>query len=82
MIQLQQITLRRGQKILLNEANLTIYGQQKVSEVEQLFQDVYGLSVQVFRKSGTIWLETTATDDWTLNKQNDEAKELSSPINE
>jgi hypothetical protein len=28
------------------------------------------LSVQVFRKSGKNWLETTASDQWSLEKQN------------
>jgi len=59
---------------------IKILGNQKVSDVEQLFQDIFGLSVQVFRKSGKIWLETSSTDDWTLNKQNTEAEELSLPV--
>jgi hypothetical protein len=36
-----------------------------------------GLYVQVFRKSGKVWLETTATDNWSLYKQNEEGQELS-----
>lgn len=47
-----------------------------VSELEQHFADVYGLSVQVFRKSGEVWLETTTTDNWSLEKQNQEAIDL------
>jgi hypothetical protein len=64
-----------------NGANGTIVisGKEKVSEIEQLFQETYGLSVQIFRKSGRVWLETTSTDDWTLEKQNAEAEELSLP---
>ena len=63
-----------------SDGALKIYAKQKVSELEQLFQDHFGLSVQVFRKSGRVWLETTSTDDWTLMKQNDEAIELSKPV--
>lgn len=48
-----------------------------VSTVEQLFAEYFGLSAQVFRKSGRSWLETTLTDDWTLKHQNDEGYELS-----
>lgn len=48
-----------------------------VSEVEQLFQKCFGISAQVFRKSGRSWLETSVTDDWTLKRQNDEGQELS-----
>lgn len=48
-----------------------------VSKLEQLFLDQFGLSVQVFRKSGNSWLETSFTDDWTLKRQNDAGNELS-----
>ena len=48
-----------------------------VGDLEQRFQDVYGLSVQVFRKSGKVWLETTVTDNWTLDEQNDKEQSLS-----
>lgn len=48
-----------------------------VQELEEAFMDQFGLSVQVFRKSGNIWLETTMTDNWTLKQQNDHGKEIS-----
>jgi hypothetical protein len=48
-----------------------------VAELEQQFSDVYGLSVQIFRQSGKAWLETTVTDKWTLEKQNEQGKALS-----
>lgn len=48
-----------------------------VSEFENQFFDKLKLSVQVFRKSGGSWLETTFTDSWTLKKQNEEGIELS-----
>ena len=57
--------------------NITITENMTVDNLEQVFQDVYGLSVQVFRKSGSTWLQTTVTDNWTLKKQNDEGRELS-----
>lgn len=56
---------------------ITITPQLTVGELEDRFASVYGLSVQVFRKSGKVWLETTETDNWTLEKQNDEGIELS-----
>lgn len=49
-----------------------------VHELEQLFESQFGLFVQVFRRSGNLWLETTVTDGWTLHKQNEQGKELSS----
>ena len=59
------------------EGAILLKETMKVSEIENLFQDIFGLSVQVFRKSGRSWIETTVTDDWTLKQQNDEGKELS-----
>lgn len=58
-----------------NEGDLSIHGNQKVSTLEGAFHDTYGLNVQVFRKSGTIWLQTTTTDEWTLSEQNREGEE-------
>lgn len=65
-----------------SSGTISISGKQKVSEIEQLFQEVFGLPAQIFRKSGKIWLETTSTDDWTLDKQNAQAEELSLPVND
>jgi hypothetical protein len=48
-----------------------------VQDVEQLLWDAFGLSVQVFRKSGNLWLETTVTDQWSLAYQNEQGRELS-----
>ncbi len=50
--------------------DLRINGHLKVATLEKLFHDEYGLNVQVFRKSGSAWLQTTATDEWTLSEQN------------
>lgn len=48
-----------------------------VSELEKKLKEHFGLSIQVFRKSGNIWLETTMTDNWTLKQQNEHGKEIS-----
>ncbi|WP_123847892.1 hypothetical protein [Chitinophaga lutea] len=41
-------------------------GTVTAGELEQQFSHLLGLSAQVFRKSGTVWLETTAMDNRTL----------------
>jgi hypothetical protein len=46
-----------------------------VASVEYDFFRILGLCVQIFRKSGNLWLETIQTDHWTLQQQNDTAKE-------
>ncbi len=55
--------------------DLSINGHLKVSTLESNFFEQFGLNVQVFRKSGSIWLQTTATDEWTLAKQNTKGEE-------
>ena len=60
-----------------NKGEITISPEMTVDELEQRFMDVYGLSTQIFRKSGNVWLETTVTDGWTLAKQNSQGEELS-----
>ena len=57
-----------------NEGELSINANQKVSTLEKNFHDIYGLNVQVFRKSGDVWLQTIHTDDWTLHKQNEKGE--------
>jgi len=38
-------------------------------QVERLFEEEHGLHVQVFRKSGHIWLETSVSDSLSLEQQ-------------
>lgn len=59
---------------------ISIDGEMKVNQLEMLFQEVFGLSVQIFRKSGDNWLQTTTTDSWTLNQQNEKGKEMNSAV--
>jgi hypothetical protein len=58
-----------------NEGDISINGHTKVSTLEENFHDIFGLNVQVFRKSGNVWLQTTVTDEWTLAEQNHNAEE-------
>jgi len=55
---------------------ITIQPQMTVGELEQSFRDIYGLSVQIFHKLGDAWLDTAQTIEFTLEKQNGEAEEL------
>src|SRR5688572_15744055 len=49
---------------------VTIDGTMSVTELEKALRNTCGLNVQVFRKSGKTWLETSVTDEWTLSRQN------------
>ena len=59
---------------------ISINGRKKVENLEKEFQDVFGLFVQVSRwtrddKTGKeYWLQSFATDDWNLTKQNNFSK--------
>lgn len=58
-----------------NEGDISIRKDQKVSTLEQNFLKSYGLNVQVFYQKGDIWLQTSASDHWTLAKQVEKAAE-------
>ncbi|MBI2729406.1 MAG: hypothetical protein HYX40_01405 [Sphingobacteriales bacterium] len=57
-------------------AEIEISDNTKVKELENTFMDKFGLTIQIFRKSGNLWLETTMTDNWTLKQQNEHGKEI------
>lgn len=59
------------------EGPITVEGHDTVAKFEQAMWDNFGLSVQVFRRSGNLWIETSLTDSWTLERQNKEGLELS-----
>ncbi|MCI5082685.1 MAG: hypothetical protein MRY78_13385 [Saprospiraceae bacterium] len=63
-VQLKEVRNKHEQQ------ELTIQPEMKVKELESAFEDLLGLHVQVFRKSGNLWMQTTATDEWTLAEQN------------
>jgi hypothetical protein len=70
----------RDCRLMKSEGVLEFSDSMTVSDFEEKFQKEFGLSVQVFRRSGNVWLETSATDSWTLEQQNSEGAELSSGL--
>ncbi|MFZ9982087.1 MAG: hypothetical protein ACO3FI_08660 [Cyclobacteriaceae bacterium] len=44
--------------------------------MKEEFKSATGLLVKIFRKSGNVWIETSLTDDWTLERQNEEGKSM------
>jgi hypothetical protein len=59
----------------LKKGAIPLRPEDTVGDVEQRFRDGFGLSVQVFRKAGNVWLETTKTDHLSLREQNEIGKE-------
>ena len=65
-----------------NAEDLEIDGSSNVKTLEQKFFELFGLNVQIFRKSGGLWLQTTATDNWSVNDQNRSGETFSRPFEE
>jgi len=65
---------------LKKNGEMEITDGMTVGELENNFLQQFGLNVQLSRKSGNLWLETTMTDGWTLKQQNDHGRELSDYI--
>lgn len=63
-----------------NNTAMAITPDMTVYDLEKNFCDVYGLEIQVLRKSGRIWLKTTLTDGWTLDEQNRQGEALSKNV--
>jgi hypothetical protein len=56
--------------------SISINGHQKVSTLEKNLFKGFGINAQVFRKSNQTWLQTSSTDEWTLQEQNQMAQEI------
>ena len=61
-----------------NEGTIEIHPRMTVQKLEETLWNEFGLSTEVFRKSGNLWIETTLSDSWTLTRQNDEGRAFSS----
>jgi len=67
----------------VNGPNIINIGKhQTVAQLEKDFEEMFSLKAEVFRKSGNIWIETSLTDDWTLEQQNSEGEFISSHTNQ
>jgi hypothetical protein len=67
---------------LNNEGELTIEGNMSVRQLEKILEQEFGLYVSVSRRSGLLWLHTSLTNNWTLDKQNEQGREISLAVNE
>lgn len=48
---------------------ISIHGNLKTNTLEKMFEEELGLFIQVYKKSNNTWIQTTATDNWTLSQQ-------------
>jgi hypothetical protein len=59
------------------EGELTIRETMNILDLENEFYEKFGLSVQILRRSGNLWLDTSRTNSWTLKAQDDLGREIS-----
>ena len=60
--------------------SINIAKDRTVADMEAEFYDKFGIAVQVSRRTGDLWIETSLTDYRTLGMQNQQGK--ASSINE
>jgi hypothetical protein len=53
-----------------NSVPISFNGNQKVSTLESSFLKNHGLNIQIFRRSGKNWIETSSSDELTLASLN------------
>ena len=70
----QPIKLVTGDKFAGTDQHIDITGTRTVAQLENDFLRYLELPIQVFRRGGNMWIETSLTDDWTLDQQNKEGE--------
>ncbi len=68
--QLKETVLLSELNPKLSTVEVQLDPEMTVSDFEHFMQQDCGLNIQVFRKSNDLWLQTSSTDSWTLEKQN------------
>jgi hypothetical protein len=54
---------------------LSVQPWLRTGDLEEQFEQIYGLHVQVYRRKGYEWVETAGTDELCLDEQNDLGRE-------
>ena len=63
------------------ETIINIQPKRTVLQVEKDFRQQCNISIKVFRKCRNLWIQTSLTDDWSLERQNNEAALISMAMN-
>ena len=63
-----------------NEGLLEIRSRYSTAHVERDFRKLFGLNVQVFRNEKFGWVQTSETDKYTLQQQNDMVSHVAEQI--
>jgi hypothetical protein len=57
-----------------NAQHIDVGSKKTVAELESDFRTYFNLAIQVFRRAGNLWIETSLTHDWSLEQQNKEGE--------
>ena len=60
----------------LSTSSIDLAGTRSVAETKKDFRNATGLVTRVYRRSGDVWIETSLTDDWSLDRQNAEGRQI------
>lgn len=72
----QNKKIREAWRPKKEEGFLDFSDSTTVLELETDFMDQFGLSAQIYRKSGNVWLQSIITDNLSLKQQNDHGREI------
>jgi len=64
----------------LKSGTVNMDSKRTAAQLEQDFLETFGFPIKLYRKSGSLWIETTLTENWSLEKQNEEGEFMSAPI--
>ena len=59
-----------------NSKTISIDSMTTVAQLKKLLSEKLGLLPLIYRKSGSMWIETSLTEDWSLERQNHEAEQM------
>jgi hypothetical protein len=59
---------------LCNDCTVFITDNTTVADLLKQFKELLNIRVKVLRRSNNLWIETSLTDSWTLEKQNTASK--------
>jgi hypothetical protein len=66
---------------LQTEQRIDFDKSMSVAAFEAMFKEL-GFGVQVMRNSKGVWLQTSATDDWSLGEQQSRAQEMAGDLHD
>lgn len=70
--------LSLSDKIGSKQKSIDIDNSTTVAQLKRNLTEKWNIQSLIYRKSGSMWIETSLTEDWTLERQNHEAEQMNS----